>query len=151
MNKLLLVLIGFIIGCFFTKSIITSKIKTHYVESTELDEYLISSVITAECNNCSTKVKYLVGQTVLNRAIKQKSSIIKEVYQKGQYSYKYNFHTTYENSIIAHNIVNNCIPSEYKDNRVTHFYSTSAKFKPWMKNMEVFYFDDNLIVGTILI
>ena len=149
MDKLIPISVGFIMGCFITKHIIKSDIRTHYVQSTELNEYLISSIITSECNNCSDKIKYLIGQTVLNRADNNNTTILKEIYKPEQYYYKCNFHLTAANNLIAHNIINNCIPEGYKNTKVTHFYDSSAEFQEWMLSMEVIYFDDNLIIGYL--
>ena len=113
----------------------------------ELDVYLISSLITSECANCSDKAKYLTAQTVTNRARIYKKDIIDIIFDKNQYYYKCNFYPA--NTEIAHDIISNVIPNEYKDTLVTHFYHSSAKYQHWMMQMEVVYFTDNLIIGYI--
>ena len=113
----------------------------------ELDVYLISSLITSECSNCSDKAKYLIAQTATNRARIYKKDIIDIIFDENQYYYKCNFYPA--NTEIAHDIISNAIPIEYKDTLVTHFYNSSATHQHWMMKMEVVYFTDRLIIGYI--
>lgn len=113
-------------------------------EFSSLDQWIIASFLTAECNNCSDKYKLLLAQVPINRARKSNCSISDIILEPNQFHIKSNFYPTKENLSLSLEAFNNPV-----DTNITHFYNTWAVPKKWMLSMEVEYFYRDLVIGYL--
>lgn len=100
----------------FTNSLISFVIN----ENNE-DVCLLSSLITAECSNCSVEEKYLIGSVVLNRMDAKRIPIHDIITEKNQFAgfNSANFYPTEENNRIAKDL----LKGVGRDRRFLYFFT----------------------------